>query len=35
VIEASIAMFVRRDSHSIGASAFKQGRRPEWPHHAL
>src|SRR6266511_2792795 len=34
-IEASVAMFMRRDSHSIGASAFKQGRAPEWPHHGL
>lgn len=34
-IEASVAMFMRRDSHSIGASAFKQGRTPEWPHHGL
>jgi enoyl-CoA hydratase len=34
-IEASIAMFMRRDSHAIGASAFKEGRTPEWPHHGL
>jgi enoyl-CoA hydratase len=34
-VEASVAMFMRRDSHAIGASAFKQGRVPEWPHHGL
>jgi enoyl-CoA hydratase len=34
-IEASVAMFMRRDSHAIGASAFKRGERPEWPHHGL
>jgi enoyl-CoA hydratase len=34
-VEQSVAMFMRRDSHSIGASAFKQGRSPEWPHHGL
>jgi hypothetical protein len=28
-------MFLRKDSHAIGASAFKQGCRPEWPHHGL
>lgn len=33
--EASLSMFWRRDSHAIGASAFKQGRVPEWPHHGL
>ena len=33
--EATMSMFARRDSHSIGASAFKQGRTPEWPHHGL
>ncbi|HEX8085949.1 MAG TPA: enoyl-CoA hydratase/isomerase family protein [Solirubrobacteraceae bacterium] len=33
--EATMSMFLRRDSHSIGASAFKEGRRPEWPHHGL
>src|SRR3954453_1707678 len=33
--EATMSMFARRDSHSIGASAFKQGRAPEWPHHGL
>jgi hypothetical protein len=26
---------MRRDSHTIGASAFKRGERPEWPHHGL
>src|SRR3954454_7404516 len=33
--EATISMFMRRDSHSIGASAFKGGRQPEWPHSGL
>jgi hypothetical protein len=26
---------MRRDSHTIGAGAFKRGERPEWPHHGL
>ena len=34
-VEASVGMFMRRDSHAIGASAFKQGRVAEWPHHGL
>ena len=34
-VEASVGMFMRRDSHAIGASAFKQGRVPDWPHHGL
>ena len=33
--EATLSMFMRRDSHTIGASAFKAGRKPEWPHHGL
>ena len=33
--EMTISMFMRRDSHTIGASAFKERRRPEWPHHGL
>ena len=33
--EATMSMFLRRDSHAIGASAFKEGRVPEWPHHGL
>src|SRR5688500_1027161 len=33
--EAALSMFMRRDSHAVGASAFKQGRVPEWPHHGL
>ena len=33
--EETLPMFARRDSHAIGASAFKQGRKPEWPHHGL
>jgi len=28
-------MFARKDSHAIGARAFKEGRTPEWPHHGL
>ena len=33
--EMTISMFHRRDSHTIGARAFKRGERPEWPHHGL
>src|SRR4051794_11760556 len=33
--EMTISMFLRRDSHTIGAGAFKRGERPEWPHHGL
>ena len=33
--EATISMWLRRDSHAIGARAFKEGRDPEWPHHGL
>jgi hypothetical protein len=33
--EAALSIFAGRDSHAIGASAFKQGRKPEWPHHGL
>jgi enoyl-CoA hydratase len=33
--EACLSMFMRRDSHSIGARAFKERRTPEWPHHGL
>ena len=33
--EMTLSMFLRRDSHTIGASAFKERRRPEWPHHGL
>jgi enoyl-CoA hydratase len=33
--ETTLSMFLRRDSHTIGAAAFKAGRRPEWPHHGL
>jgi len=33
--EMTISMFMRRDSHTIGASAFKERRTPEWPHHGL
>ena len=34
-VEAALSMFWRRDSHSIGASAFKRGETPEWPNHGL
>jgi enoyl-CoA hydratase len=34
-IEMSLSMFMRRDSHAIGAGAFKEGRTPEWPNHGL
>jgi enoyl-CoA hydratase len=34
--EQTLSMFLRRDSHTIGAAAFKAGNlRPEWPHHGL
>jgi enoyl-CoA hydratase len=33
--EMALSMFLRRDSHAIGARAFKEGRTPEWPHHGL
>jgi enoyl-CoA hydratase len=34
--EHTISMFMRKDSHTIGAAAFKQGNlTPEWPHHGL
>ncbi len=33
--EQTLSMFHRRDKHTIGAGAFKQGRMPEWPHHGL
>jgi enoyl-CoA hydratase len=34
-VEVALSMFWRRDSHAIGASAFKEGRTPEWPNHGL
>jgi len=33
--ENAISMFARKDSHALGARAFKEGRKPEWPHHGL
>ena len=33
--ELTMSMFMRRDSHTIGAAAFKRGERPMWPHHGL
>jgi enoyl-CoA hydratase/carnithine racemase len=34
--EMTLSMFMRRDSHTIGAGAFKAGDlKPEWPHHGL
>jgi enoyl-CoA hydratase len=34
--EQTLSMFMRRDSHAIGAAAFKAGNlSPEWPHHGL
>jgi enoyl-CoA hydratase len=34
--ELILSMFMRRDSHTIGASAFKAGNlKPDWPHHGL
>jgi enoyl-CoA hydratase len=34
-LEMTLSMFMRRDSHAIGARAFKEGRVPEWPNHGL
>jgi enoyl-CoA hydratase len=34
--ELTVSMFMRRDSHTLGAAAFKAGDlSPEWPHHGL
>jgi enoyl-CoA hydratase len=34
--EQTLSMFMRRDSHTIGAAAFKAGNlNPDWPHHGL
>ncbi|MFL5823127.1 MAG: enoyl-CoA hydratase/isomerase family protein [Solirubrobacteraceae bacterium] len=34
--EQTLSMFMRRDSHTLGAAAFKAGNlAPEWPHHGL
>ncbi len=33
--ELILSMFHRRDSHTIGAAAFKERTRPVWPHHGL
>jgi len=34
--EMTLSMFMRRDSHTLGAAAFKAGDlTPEWPHHGL
>lgn len=34
--EMAISMFMRRDSHTIGAAAFKAGKsEADWPHHGL
>jgi enoyl-CoA hydratase len=33
--ELTMSMFMRRDSHTLGAGAFKRGERPEWPNHGL
>jgi enoyl-CoA hydratase len=34
--EMTMSMFMRRDPHTLGASAFKAGNlKPEWPHHGL
>src|SRR5215208_2658867 len=33
--ELTLSMFMRKDSHTIGASAFKEKSAPEWPHHGL
>ena len=33
--EQILSMFMRRDSHTIGAAAFKAGNPPNWSHHGL
>jgi enoyl-CoA hydratase len=34
--EMTLSMFMRRDSHTLGAAAFKAGNlTPHWPHHGL
>src|ERR671938_2056096 len=33
--EMVVSMFMRRDSHRIGAAAFKAGEAPRWEHHGL
>ena len=34
--EMILSMFMRRDSHTLGAAAFKAGNlTPQWPHHGL
>jgi enoyl-CoA hydratase len=34
--EQTLSMFMRRDSHTLGAAAFKAGNlTPQWPHHGL
>ena len=34
--EQTLSMFMRRDSHTLGAAAFKAGNlTPRWPHHGL
>jgi enoyl-CoA hydratase len=34
--ELTMSMFMRRDSHTLGAAAFKAGDlKPEWPNHGL
>jgi enoyl-CoA hydratase len=33
--EQVLSMFMRKDKHTIGAAAFKAGKKPEWPHGGL
>ena len=33
--EATLSMWMRKDTHAIGARAFKEGRKPEWPNNGL
>lgn len=33
--EAVLSMWLRKDSHTIGARSFKERRKPEWPNRGL
>lgn len=34
-VEATLSMSMRRDTQDIGARAFKEKKKPVWPHHGL